>query len=208
MTVVFDGRADAASLAKLEPLFAPLVESNEPPVFDIVGDVYRSVLRSVVYQQLNGNAASTILGRVLALFGGAWPEPAELLERSDDELRAAGLSRAKVKAVKATAEAVLAGELEAASSPCADEETIRQALLPIRGVGPWTVDMVLIFGLGHRDILPTGDYGVRKGFQLLFGLEELPSPAQMIDRAEAWSGIRSTAAWYLWRAADTLVPSA
>jgi DNA-3-methyladenine glycosylase II len=165
-------------------------------------DLFQSLLRSIVYQQLSGKAAGTIHGRVEALFDGA-PEPAGLLALSEDELRGAGLSRNKLLAVRDLAEKTLDGtvppldELEAL-----DDEAIIQRLVQVRGIGRWTVEMLLMFRLRRPDVLPVDDLGVRKGFMLTYGLDELPKPALLRERAEHWRPYRSVASWYMWRAVE------
>ncbi|HLH52385.1 MAG TPA: DNA-3-methyladenine glycosylase [Verrucomicrobiae bacterium] len=165
---------------------------------------YESLVRSVVFQQLNGTAAATILGRVKALFPGRrFPKPEELLAMSDKKLRAAGLSRAKTAAVKDIAAKTLAGVVPTsrAINKMSNEEIIER-LTSLRGVGPWTVEMLLIFTLGRQDVLPVTDYGVRKGFALTYGWKELPHPRELLEFGERWKPHRTTAAWYFWRALE------
>ncbi len=163
-----------------------------------------SLVRAVVSQQLSGKAAGTILQRVLALFpAGRFPTPAEILRVQPDALRAAGLSRQKVAYVRDLAEKAVAGvvptrmEIEAMR----DEEIVER-LTRIKGVGRWTVEMLLIFGLGRPDVLPAHDLGVRKGFALVHAQRKLPTPEQLSRFGERWKPHRTTAALYLWRAVD------
>ncbi len=165
---------------------------------------FQSLVRSVAHQQLTGKAAATILGRVKALFPGKrFPDPEDLLLIPDEKLRAAGLSGAKVRAVKDIAAKTLAGvvptmrEIHKLSN-----EEILERLTTIRGVGPWTVEMLLMFRLGREDVFPITDYGVRKGFALIYKLEELPTPKALLAHGEKWRPYRTTAAWYLWRALE------
>ncbi|MSU59924.1 MAG: DNA-3-methyladenine glycosylase 2 family protein [Pedosphaera sp.] len=165
---------------------------------------FQALVQSVVFQQLNGKAAETILGRVLALFPGKkFPAPDDLLSTSDEKLRASGLSRNKTAAVKDIATKTLAGVVpdSRAIKKLTNEEIIER-LTTVRGVGPWTVEMLLMFTLGREDVLPATDFGVRKGFALTFGLAELPSPQELLAHGEKWRPHRTTAAWYLWRAVD------
>lgn len=165
---------------------------------------FESLVRSVVYQQLNGTAAATILGRVKALYPGRrFPRPEDLLASSDEQLRAAGLSRAKTAAVKDIAAKTLAGIVPTSRLITGmSNEEILERLTSLRGVGPWTVEMLLIFTLGRPDVLPVTDYGVRKGFALTYGWKELPRPKELLEFGERWRPHRSTAAWYFWRALD------
>jgi DNA-3-methyladenine glycosylase II len=165
---------------------------------------YQSLVQAVAHQQLTGKAARTILGRVLALFPGKrFPSPEDLAETPDRKLRAAGFSRAKVAAVKDIAVKTLEGVVPTARAMAklSDAEIIER-LTSVRGVGPWTVEMLLIFTLGRPDVLPATDYGVRKGFALVYRLKELPAPKALLEYGERWKPHRSAAAWYLWRACD------
>ena len=165
---------------------------------------FESLVQAVAHQQLNGTAAKTILGRVKALYPGrAFPTPEDLLATPDEKLRAAGLSRAKVASIKDIAAKTLAGIVPTSRAIARmDNETIIAQLTGIRGVGPWTVEMLLMFKLGRTDILPVTDFGVRKGFALTYALEDLPAPKDLLEHGERWRPYRSYAAWYLWRALD------
>jgi DNA-3-methyladenine glycosylase II len=165
---------------------------------------FESLVRSVVYQQLNGTAAGTILSRVKALYPGRrFPKPEDLLGTPDERLRAAGLSRAKTASVKDIAEKTLGGVVpnSRAIARMSNEE-ILERLTSLRGVGPWTVEMLLIFTLGRPDVLPVTDYGVRKGFALTYRRKELPEPKELLAFGERWKPHRTTAAWYFWRALE------
>ena len=165
---------------------------------------FHALVRSVTFQQLNGKAAETILGRVLALYPGKrFPTPEELLGTSDEKLRAAGLSRNKTAAVKDIAAKTIAGVVpDSRSIKKLSNEEIMEQLTAVRGVGPWTVEMLLMFTLGREDVLPATDFGVRKGFALTYGRKELPSPKELLAHGEKWRPHRTTASWYLWRALD------
>ena len=165
---------------------------------------FQSLVRSVAYQQLTGKAAATILGRVKDLFPTQrFPEPQDLVRISVEQLRGAGLSRAKVAAVKDIAAKTLEGVVptSVAIRKMSDAEILEQ-LTTIRGVGPWTVEMLLMFRLGRPDVLPITDYGVRKGFALTYKLDELPTPKELLAHGEKWRPYRTTAAWYMWRALE------
>jgi 3-methyladenine DNA glycosylase/8-oxoguanine DNA glycosylase len=165
---------------------------------------FEALVRAVTFQQLNGTAAEAILGRVKALFPGSkFPTPKALLEMPEERLRAAGLSRAKIAAVKDIAAKTLAGVVpDSRTISRMTEEEIRERLLELRGVGPWTVEMLLIFTLGRLDVWPVTDYGVRKGFARTFGWKELPTPRELLEHGERWRPYRTTAAWYFWRALE------
>ena len=165
---------------------------------------FESLVQAVTHQQLNGTAAKTILGRVKALYPGrAFPSPEDLLATPDDKLRAAGLSRAKVASIKDIAAKTLEGIVPTSRAIARmDNEAIITQLTGIRGVGPWTVEMLLMFKLGRTDVLPATDFGVRKGFALTYKLKDLPAPKDLLEHGERWRPYRSFAAWYLWRALD------
>jgi DNA-3-methyladenine glycosylase II len=168
------------------------------------GDPYGQLVRSVVYQQLHGRAAAAIHGRLCAAFGGRRPEPERLLAASDADLRALGLSRQKIATLQAVAEAFESGRVRARRLWHQPDDEVVRVLTATRGVGVWTAHMLLMFSLGRPDVLPVGDYGVRKGAGSLYGLDGLPRPAELEALAEPWRPYRSVAAWYLWRHAETL----
>ncbi len=165
---------------------------------------FEALVQSVAYQQLNGTAAATILGRVKALYPHRrFPTPQDLLDTPLEKLRGAGLSRAKTAAILDIAAQTLAGVVPTrrAMAKMTDEEIIERVTV-VRGVGPWTVEMLLIFTLGRQDVLPVSDYGVRKGFAQTYGLKALPSHQELLAHGERWRPHRSIAAWYMWRALD------
>lgn len=166
-------------------------------------DPYRALLESVVYQQLHGSAARTIWNRLLDQFEDREPTPERVLATADDRLRGAGLSRNKATAIRAIAHSAAAGEIpDARRIVKLTDEEIRERLTRIRGIGPWTVDMLLIFTLRKPDIMPLNDYGVRKGFKAAYRKKLLPTGRQLLEFAERWRPYRTTAALYLWRIAD------
>lgn len=165
---------------------------------------YQALIRAIAHQQLTGKAAGTILSRFFALYGeGRFPQPAELLATGDDTLRATGFSRAKVASLKDIAARTLDGTIPSrrALARLPDEKIIER-LTQVRGVGRWTVEMFLMFTLARPDVLPADDYGVRTGFRLAYGLDELPRPRELAEFGLRWAPHRSAAAWYLWRAVD------
>ncbi|GAC1605559.1 MAG: DNA-3-methyladenine glycosylase [Myxococcales bacterium] len=164
---------------------------------------FEALATSIVYQQLTGKAAATILSRVVALFAPPFPRPADLLATPDEKLRAAGLSRGKAAALKDLAQKTLDGLVPGLPELAAmEEEAIVERLTAVRGIGRWTVEMLLMFRLGRPDVLPATDYGVRKGFARAFGLAELPSPGQLLAHGEKWRPWRTVASWYLWRVTE------
>jgi DNA-3-methyladenine glycosylase II len=166
--------------------------------------LFAALLQSIVYQQLTGKAAATILGRVRsACAPRRFPTPRDILDIPSERLREAGLSTAKTAAVRDLAAKTLDGTVPSLARirRMQDEEVIER-LTTVRGIGRWTVEMLLIFRLGRPDVLPTTDLGVRKGFALLYRKRKLPDPAVMIRQGECWRPYRSVAAWYLWRVLD------
>lgn len=165
---------------------------------------FEALLRAIVYQQLSGKAAGTIHGRVLKLFKGA-VTPRKLLNRDYDTLRSAGLSNNKVLAVQDLAAKTIDGTvptIEVLQS--LDNDDIVERLTSVRGIGQWTVEMMLIFKLGRANVLPVADLGVRKGYQLAYNTEELPTAAELLEAGGTWAPYRSVASWYLWRATDEI----
>ena len=213
----YDPEAALAHLRAADPKLGALIDKVDRTggftlKLDNTGPPFHSLLESILYQQLNGKAAATIHKRVLLLYGEDHPHPQALLDTPDEMLRAAGVSGNKIKALKDLAARTLDGTVPThkAIQRMADTEIIER-LTEVRGIGVWTVEMLLIFRLGRPDILPVTDYGVRKGFALTFqrvpksraiAAADLPKPEAMLKRGQRWTPFRSVAAWYLWRACD------
>lgn len=164
------------------------------------------LLRTIVYQQLSGKAAATIFGRVEDLFPSRRKvTPSRLLEIPDQDLRNAGMSWAKVAAAKDLAARCVARKVPSKSRLLSmSNDEVMDSLVQIRGIGPWSVEMLLMSDLCRPDVLPVTDLGVRKGYQLLYGLDELPKPAELYDLCDHWRPYRSVGSWYMWRAVDLL----
>ena len=161
---------------------------------------FASLLRSIVYQQLSGKAAASIHQKILLLYPDKkFPEAQDIIDTADQELLNAGLSRNKLKSVKDLAQKVIEGKIPSLSqlNKMSDTEIIAQ-LTQVRGIGEWSVQMLLMFTLKRMDILPTGDYGIRKGFAIVYNTD-LPTPKQLIKYGEKWQPYRTVASWYLWR---------
>ncbi|MEO7036266.1 MAG: methylated-DNA--[protein]-cysteine S-methyltransferase [Polyangiaceae bacterium] len=196
-------RASDAKLSKLIDRIGPcrLQLKTTPSLFAALAE-------SVVYQQLHGKAAATIFARVRALFPRARGalSAAQVLSASETDLRGAGLSKAKFLALRDLAERNQNGSLPSlAQIQKLSDEAIVERLTEVRGIGRWTVEMLLMFRLGRPDILPVDDYGVRKGFSIAFGTPELPTREELEARAKRWMPYRTVASWYLWRATDSSV---
>jgi DNA-3-methyladenine glycosylase II len=165
---------------------------------------YVALLETIAHQQLAGAAARAIWARVLGLFEDGVPSPKRLVKMTEEHLRTAGLSRSKALAMKDICARVNAGTIPSAAliGQLSDTE-IYERLMEVRGVGSWTVDMLMMFTLCRPDIMPVTDYGVRKGFQVLYSKRALPTPKQLLKLTEKWRPHRSVAALYLWRIAET-----
>ena len=164
---------------------------------------FATLLRSIVYQQLSGKATGSIHRRVLDLFPGRRPSARAPLALEDSALRAAGLSRSKVLSVRDLATKAAARKIPSRRALDAMvDEAIIERLIEIRGIGRWTVEMLLIFTLDRPDVLPVPDLGIRRGFMVCRGAGELPEPADLLEQGEIWRPYRSVGSWYLWRASE------
>ncbi len=195
-----------AHLSKACPVMRRLIKQVGPCglVPDGKRSPFEALVRAVAHQQLNGTAAETILGRFLALFPGKrFPAPEDIPTVRDEAIRAAGFSRSKLAAIRDIAAKAQAGIVppKRALTKLTDDEIIVR-LTECRGVGRWTVEMFLMSTLGRQDVLPVDDFGVRNGYRIAFGLDEMPKPKELLALGEAWRPYRTTASWYLWRAAD------
>lgn len=166
-------------------------------------NTFQSLARSIVYQQLSGKAAATILARFIALFPDKkFPSPEDVTGIPTRKLRSAGLSGQKAAYLKDLARRFNDGTIEPKKFPRMTDAEIIEHVTRVKGIGEWTAHMFMMFTLGRPDVLPTGDLGIRKGFQKLFGLKTLPSPKTMERLAQGWKGHRTVASLYLWRLVD------
>jgi DNA-3-methyladenine glycosylase II len=166
------------------------------------GTHFDALLRAIVYQQLSGKAASTILARVLAIYGNRYPTTAELLSTPDEQLRAAGLSRQKLAYMRDLARHVHEGALPLDELHQLDDSKIIEALTAVKGIGRWSAQMFLMFRLGRPDVLPDNDLGIRKGLQRAYRMRTLPPPKKVQAIGARWSPYATYACWYLWRSLD------
>lgn len=184
-----------------------LIKLHGPPVLRRTRNSFASLGRAIIYQQLSGKAAGTIHKRFLALYPrGRFPTPAELLATPTERLRSAGLSASKASYLQDLAAKFSDGTVQPRRFAHLDEDALVAMLTQVRGVGPWSVHMFLIFGLLRPDVLPVGDLGVRRGMQIYFGLDDLPAPGPMTELAETWRPYRSVASWYMWRVSENGLP--
>jgi 3-methyladenine DNA glycosylase/8-oxoguanine DNA glycosylase len=195
-----------AKLVKSDATLAKLIAAKRPFELHIahMQSTFETLAESIVYQQLTGKAAATIFNRLKSVtHENRISAPDEILALPEETIRGVGLSRAKTLAIIDLARRTKDGlvpevdELDSMS----DEDIVR-CLTTIRGIGPWSVEMLLIFRLGRLDVMPATDYGVRKGFALTYKLDELPTPKQLMAHAEKWRPYRSIASWYMWRALE------
>ena len=164
---------------------------------------FQALVRSVIFQQISTHAGRAIQGRLFSLFDGSAPEPDAVLQTTPEELRGVGLSQAKEKTIRNLAVHAADGTLpdRTTMEKLTDEEIIKTLTIH-RGIGIWTAQMLLIFNLGRPDVWPVTDLGIRRGYKIAYGLDELPMPSELRDIGDRWKPFRSIASWYLWRAND------
>jgi len=196
-------RKAEAHLRRADPVLARIVEVVGPAPLKIDrSPAFAALLESIVYQQISGKAAAAIHRRLCAALGRRIPRPEDVAAASDKALRAAGLSRVKVAYMRDLAVRAVSG-LPLRSLSRLDDERVVEALIQVKGIGRWTAEMFLMFRLLRPDVLPVGDYGIRKAMQRAYRLGKLPKPDVMQRIAEPWRPYRSVACWYLWRSLDS-----
>ncbi|MFA7310155.1 MAG: DNA-3-methyladenine glycosylase 2 family protein [Candidatus Paceibacterota bacterium] len=198
--------SDSIKALKKDKKMAPVVRKHGP--LDLSRyhansrGVFPSLIRSIIYQQISGKAAASILARVQALFPKNKPTPEALIKIPVEKLRAAGLSSQKVVYLKDLAAKIVDGTIDEKKFPKMTSQEIIDHLIQVKGIGEWTAHMLLIFTLYRPDILPVGDLAIRKGFQVVYGLREMPDKKRMEKIAQPWRMHATAASWYLWRVAD------
>ncbi|MGC3982902.1 MAG: methylated-DNA--[protein]-cysteine S-methyltransferase [Steroidobacteraceae bacterium] len=203
----FNARAALKHLRASDAALSALIDRIGPYTLELneTHDLFLALARAIVYQQLHGKAAATILQRVIDLFPRTKDgfTANDIARCADDKLRGAGLSQNKLLALRDLATKTLDGTLPSLDELHAlDDETIIERLIKVRGIGRWTVEMLLMFRLGRMDVLPIDDFGVRKGYMLAFKKKSMPTPKELKAYGERWAPYRSVASWYFWRAAD------
>ncbi|MEK9164973.1 MAG: DNA-3-methyladenine glycosylase [Chloroflexota bacterium] len=187
-----------------DPHLAPLIAAYGAPQFRPKPNAFRALTESIVYQQISGSAADAIFNRFLDLFPKRrFPKPAELLAIPLPRLRVAGLSIQKATYILDLAAKFLDGTIQPHRFPQMTDEEISDHLIQVKGIGPWTADMFLMFALNRPDVLPVGDLAIRQGFKKLFRLRKEPAPERMQILAGPWRPYRTVASWYLWRVVDS-----
>lgn len=195
----------AAFFASADPVIAALVLATERYELGDAprGSAFEMLARSIASQQLSGAVARKIIERLIALHEGAFPTPAQIAAATPGSLRTAGFSFAKIAALQDLAAHALDGRLpDDATLASLEDEALIECCVAVRGIGRWTVQMLLMFHFARPDVMPADDYGVRNGFRLAYGLKGLPKPKALLAYAERWKPYRSAAAWYLWRAVE------
>ena len=192
-------------LSRVDPVMGALIRRVGKCGLAVRGrSPFETLVRAIAHQQIHGRAAEAILGRFIALFPGRrFPTPEDVAGVSTRQMRRAGFSRAKIRSIKDIARKACAGRVptKRACHRLSDEEIIER-LTELRGVGRWTVEMLLLFTLGRPDVLPVDDFGVREGFKVAYRRRTQPTPKQLQRYGERWRPHRSVAAWYLWRATE------
>ncbi len=191
-------------LKKSDPKLAAVIDAVGPCTFEADGRIghFTAITRSIVFQQLSGKAASTIYGRFAALFEADTPVAHALIDLSDEQLRAAGLSRQKIGYLRDFAGRVHSGEVPLDKLDELSDEEIITALTSVKGIGRWTAQMFLMFRLGRPDVLPDLDLGIQKGMQRAYRMRKLPTPKRVLEVGAKWAPYRTVASWYLWRSLD------
>jgi DNA-3-methyladenine glycosylase II len=193
-------------LSDAEPRFAALISRVGRPKLpvDRGRELYEALIRAIAHQQLHGKAAEAILGRFMALYtGDGFPPPERVLDTKDTDLRGCGFSAAKLASIQDICAKTLDGTVPTRRQAARlSDEALIERLITIRGVGRWTVEMLLIFTLGRPDVLPVDDFGVREGYRVLFELDAQPKPKALAELAIPWAPYRSMATWYLYRAVE------
>jgi 3-methyladenine DNA glycosylase/8-oxoguanine DNA glycosylase len=194
-----------AHLRKTDPKLGAVIDRAVAPAMrlDATESTFQALAQSIVYQQLSGKAAATIYGRLRDLFPRRKLTPERLRDAKDEALRGAGLSRGKTLALRDLATRTLAGTVpDVERLHTMSDDAIVDRLVQVRGIGRWTVQMLLIFRLGRPDVLPIDDYGVRAGFQKAYGKRKMPTPRELARHGERWKPFRTLGAWYMWRALE------
>jgi DNA-3-methyladenine glycosylase II len=207
--LTYDREAAVTHLRRVDAVLARVIDSVGPFTLEPRGGPFPSLARAIFFQQLAGPAARAIMKRILDLLStddARFFTPDEFLAAADEDLRAAGLSRQKLSYLRDLAEKFASGELREDEFAEADDEEVIRRVTSVKGIGRWTAEMFLIFSLGRPDVLPVDDLGVRRGFQLVYGLDGSPSPEQMQSIAEPWRPFRSVGTWYMWRSLGVALP--
>ena len=207
--LTYDREAAVAHLRQADPILARVIDAVGPFTLEPRGGPFPALARAIFFQQLAGPAARAIMKRVLDLLNtdeARFFTPEAFLAAADEDLRTAGLSRQKLSYLRDLADKFASGQLQEDEFAALDDEEVISRVSSVKGIGRWTASMFLIFSLGRPDVLPVDDLGVRRGFQLTYGLDGLASPEQMRAIAEPWRPFRSVGTWYMWRSLGVALP--
>jgi DNA-3-methyladenine glycosylase II len=193
---------ESIAYLRTQPRLELLELRERKPPFKRPSEPFASLIRSIIFQQLSGKAATTILNRFLDIFDGRYPTPQEVKKLSDAKFKKAGISGQKMGYLRDLAKRFMDGTIDPSRFSKMTDDEIKEHLLVVKGIGPWTAEMFLMFTLYRPDVFPTGDLGIRKGFQKLFKMKTLPDAAKMERLAKSWSPHRTVACWYLWELVD------
>ena len=204
----FSVRKANAHLREADPVIGQLIDQHGPFEPRPSGDPWSALVRSILFQQLAGAAASAIQRKWFAYYGDeqTTPTPEQILATPDEDFRACGISRQKMSCFRDLAVHTADGRLKLTRLNRMSDDHVIKALTEVKGIGEWTAHMHLMFHLGRPDILPVGDLGVCKGMQVAYNLAEIPKPKEAAELGAKWAPYRSVASWYMWRAADTFTP--
>jgi len=207
--LTYDREAAVAHLRQADPILARVIDAVGPFTLEPRGGPFPALARAIFFQQLAGPAARAIMKRVLDLLNAddaRFFTPEAFLAAADEDLRTAGLSRQKLSYLRDLADKFASGQLQEDEFAALSDEEVIGRVSSVKGIGRWTAEMFLIFSLGRPDVLPVDDLGVRRGFQLTYGLDGLASPEQMRAIAEPWRPFRSVGTWYMWRSLGVALP--
>ena len=189
-------------LSAADPVLAKIIRQVGPYGIEFLEPSFEALVKSIVLQQLSGKVAGVIFGRLVEAAGGRPLTPAAVLELRPPKMRKIGLSQRKIEYIRDVARRIVSGKLDLDALADAPDEEVERELTAIKGIGPWTVHMFLIFALKRLNVMPSGDLGIRAAVRKVYGLEEMPSPAEVDQRALPWHPYCTVASWYLWRSLE------
>jgi DNA-3-methyladenine glycosylase II len=189
-------------LMAADPVLRQLIEGVGPYSIEFLEPGFEALVKAIVLQQLSGKVAQVIFGRLAAACSGGQLTPQAVLKLRIEKLRAIGLSKQKIEYIRDVARRIVHGKLDLAALAAAPDEEVLEVLTEIKGIGPWTVHMFLIFALRRLNVMPSGDLGIRAAVRKVYGLEAMPSPAEVDELARKWRPYCTVASWYLWRSLE------
>jgi DNA-3-methyladenine glycosylase II len=185
-----------------DPVLGSLIDQIGPYLIELLEPNYETLVKSIVLQQLSGKVAEVIFQRLVAAAGGGPLTPEAVLHLRPAKLRAIGLSKQKTQYIRELARLIVAGKLDLAALAAVPDEEVHARLTALKGIGPWTVHMFLIFALGRLNVMPSADLGIRAAVRNVYGLAEMPKPSEVDEMARRWHPYRTVASWYLWRSLE------